>query len=57
MSILANTKYIFKYMAEERSLGEIFDMVRKELNKDIVIAKIKGTSKLHEKGTREVGVT
>ena len=35
MSVLANTKYIFKYMAEERSLGEIFDMVRKELNKDI----------------------
>lgn len=35
MSILANTKYIFKYMAEERSLGEIFDIVRKELNKDI----------------------
>ncbi len=24
---------------------------------NIVIAKIKGTSKLHEKGTREVGVT
>ncbi|WP_395477274.1 DUF5424 family protein [Rickettsia endosymbiont of Pantilius tunicatus] len=23
----------------------------------VVIAKIKGTSKLHEKGTREVGVT
>ncbi len=35
MSILANTKYIFKYMAEEKSLGEIFDIVRKELNKDI----------------------
>lgn len=35
MSILSNTKYICKYMAEEKSLGEIFDAVRGELNKEI----------------------
>lgn len=35
MSIFRSTKYIFKYMAEEKSLREIFDAVRSELNQEI----------------------
>ncbi|AFB28786.1 class I SAM-dependent methyltransferase [Rickettsia rickettsii] len=35
MSIFRSTKYIFKYMVEEKSLREIFDAVRNELNQAI----------------------
>lgn len=35
MSIFRSTKYIFKYMVEEKSLREIFDAVRSELNQEI----------------------
>ncbi|ADE30054.1 Putative methyltransferase [Rickettsia prowazekii str. Rp22] len=35
MSIFRSTKYIFKYMIEEKSLREIFDAVRSELNQEI----------------------
>ena len=35
MSIFRSTKYIFKYIAEEKSLREIFDAVRSELNQEI----------------------
>ncbi|WP_121543108.1 class I SAM-dependent methyltransferase [Candidatus Rickettsia colombianensi] len=35
ISIFRSTKYIFKYMVEEKSLREIFDAVRSELNQEI----------------------
>ncbi|WP_341794520.1 hypothetical protein [Rickettsia endosymbiont of Rhinocyllus conicus] len=35
----------------------VLDFTEKEVNKLSVIAKVKGTTKLHEKGTREFGVT
>ncbi|WP_341793917.1 MULTISPECIES: class I SAM-dependent methyltransferase [unclassified Rickettsia] len=33
--VFAYTKYIFKYIAEEKSLGEIFDAIREELKQEI----------------------
>lgn len=35
MIVSVHAKYIFKYMVEEQSLGEIFDSIRTELNSNI----------------------
>ncbi|HJD56092.1 MAG TPA: class I SAM-dependent methyltransferase [Rickettsia endosymbiont of Pyrocoelia pectoralis] len=35
MAVSKHTKYIFKYMVEEKSLGEIFDAIRTELKQEI----------------------
>ena len=35
ISVSKNTKYIFKYMAQEKSLREIFDAIRAELKQEI----------------------
>ncbi|WP_419235032.1 hypothetical protein [Rickettsia endosymbiont of Nabis limbatus] len=38
-------------------VDDFFQELDKHTNSITVIAKVKGTSKLHEKGTREFGVT